>query len=190
MSRLTQRKHILSVDDMRELVKYEPDTGKCYWKVREPKWFPDRVAISSDSACKSWNKNFSGKEIKSVNQFGYIAFQILGNDYKLHRFIWEYVTGGKPDSIDHINGDKLDNRICNLRNVTFSEQMRNMPLRFNNKSGKSGVSWDKPLGKWKVGISVNNKNIYLGYYHNLQEAIAVREKAEIKYGYHKNHGRV
>jgi hypothetical protein len=90
--------------------------------------------------------------------------------------------------IDHINGDRADNRIVNLRQTTQSENMRNRRKSTNNTSGYVGVY--KVGAKWRARISVDSKNMNLGIYDTIEQAVQARKQAEIDYGYHENHGRI
>lgn len=92
----------------------------------------------------------------------------------LHRL----VTNFQYPIVDHINRNKLDNRLNNLRCVTTSQNQMNKSIQKNNTSGITGVSWDKNRNKWHVMISVNHKNINLGRFDSLEEARKVRRKAE------------
>jgi hypothetical protein len=91
--------------------------------------------------------------------------------------------------IDHINGDSLDNRICNLRDVTSQGNNRNMSLAKTNTSGVCGVRYKKDRSKWVALITLNNRQTHLGYYQDFFEAVCARKSAERKYGFHENHGR-
>lgn len=82
---------------------------------------------------------------------------------------------------DHINGDKLDNRRSNLRTVNKSKNAINTGLRSTNRSGHKGVSWSKLHNKWESYIWKNNKQIHLGIYDDITDAIKVRKKAEATY---------
>jgi len=120
---------------------------------------------------------------------------INGNSYKLHRLIWIYHNGPIPEGmqIDHINHDRQDNRIENLRLVENSqENLRNMSMINSNSSGHMGVCYlNGYTGRksWHAYIYVNNKKIGLGKYITKEEAIKVRKEAEEKYGFHPNHGK-
>lgn len=100
----------------------------------------------------------------------------------LHRFIMGFPINGY---VDHINHDTLDNRKSNLRICSNSDNLRNGLLRSNNTSGYKGISWDKSRKKWTAYIRVNYKQIFLGRYENLEEAIYNRKLAERKYFYTK-----
>jgi hypothetical protein len=83
--------------------------------------------------------------------------------------------------VDHINGNPSDNRKQNLRIVTQHQNAMNARLNINNTSGTTGVSWDKENNKWIAAIGVNNKNIKLGRFINIEDAIKARKEAEDKY---------
>lgn len=108
----------------------------------------------------------------------------MGQQCRAHRVIWKLVTGDDPLTIDHVNGDKSDNRLVNLRSVPQSENNKNKPTFSNNKTGHTGIT-KTPYGKWKVQIG----NGYVGCYGTLEEAMDARADAEEELGYHQNHGR-
>jgi hypothetical protein len=108
-----------------------------------------------------------------------------------HRVIWEMVKGAIPNGmiIDHIDRNPLNNRIDNLRLVTRAENQRNLSMSKKNASGYNGVSWSKPMNKWRVRIKVNGKEIVLGYFDDPCEAGKVREQANTDYGFQPTHGK-
>jgi hypothetical protein len=89
--------------------------------------------------------------------------------------------GLRGPQIDHCNGDKLDNRRCNLRDATTSQNKANEGLRKNNTSGFKGVYWSKWAGKWMAGIKVNYKRIHLGYYMRKVDAARAYNRAARRY---------
>ena len=91
--------------------------------------------------------------------------------------------------VDHINHDRTDNRIENLRLVNANENGKNQKASVRNKSGVVGVSWKKSKNKWHSQIMVNGKQIHLGFFDNIDEAKKARIDAERKYGFHENHGK-
>jgi len=102
---------------------------------------------------------------------GYRQMKINGNKYLEHRLVWLYHYGYMPTKgIDHINGDKSDNRIANLREATDSQNSQNRGIHKNNKTGFMGVTFHKPSGKWAAGIMKNGKKYHLGYYDTPEEA--------------------
>ncbi len=121
----------------------------------------------------------------------YINIGIDNKEYRIHRVIWLMTTGMWPKhQIDHINGIGTDNRWDNLRDVSGSENKRNTPLYRNNKSGICGVLWRKVERRWLATVRNNNKTIHLYYGDDFFEACCRRKSAELKYGYHENHGRL
>ena len=119
----------------------------------------------------------------------YLRTRINGRDYYLHRIIWLYVNGSFPEySIDHINGDGLDNRISNLRVVTAQENSRNQKLFRTSKTGFCGVYKTKS-NKFYATIRMKGKTSWLGVYTTLMEAVDARLKANIANNFHENHGR-
>ena len=174
---------IMSPDLARELFDYDKTTGILTHRIRDPKYF------KTERAFKWWNNRFANKPAGSVNNEGYLLIWVFDVLYRVHRIIWLWVHGEMPKHIDHINGDKLDNRIKNLRSVTHKENHRNQSMPRNNTSGVCGVSWHKRDKKWVAYIKVNGKTISLGYFSDKNEAIKARKQADIDYGFHENHGR-
>lgn len=121
----------------------------------------------------------------------YLVIKLFGVFYRAHRLAWLYMYGEFPDGdIDHENGVGTDNRILNLRVVTHIVNHKNMPLRSDNNSGVVGVSFDKQRNKWSAEIRDNRKKVFLGRFEDFDAAVQARKAAEVKYGYHSNHGRV
>ena len=117
----------------------------------------------------------------------YIQTTIDYNQYYLHRLAWLYSYGYMPVEIDHINHDKHDNRLSNLREVNKSENGSNRPLQSNNISGTHGVGMHR--GRWRARIMVNQKEITLYNGSDKNEAICARLHANKLYSFHKNHGK-
>ena len=109
---------------------------------------------------------------------GYVQTYINGKFVSIHRFI---LSVDKDLVVDHINHDITDNRRSNLRICTRSENSKNRLKHKNNKSGISGVGWDKKHLRWYASICVNTKAIKLGTFKNINDAIKARKEAEIKY---------
>lgn len=142
-----------------------------------------------------WKKNAGPKGKKnrlagSDNGRGYLQVKIRGRMTMAHRIVWVMHNGDIPAGfqIDHINHVRNDNRISNLRLVTGSGNNRNTSLRKDNSSGRIGVYWRKDSRKWSAKIRVDDKLINIGTFREKSDAIAARELAEIKYGFHENHG--
>ncbi len=130
-----------------------------------------------------------GKPITAKTKQGYINFR--GNK-NAHRWIFEVMGVPIPEGmqVDHINHIKDDNRWCNLRLVTASENAKNRTINSNNKSGVAGVNWYKITNRWQAHIKHLGKRIHLGYFKVFSEAVNARKNAEVLYGFHANHGKV
>ena len=154
-------------------------------------WLPVPVARLHEHG--RWNTRYAGKVAGTIRRAdGYRVVSIDGKIYLIHRIIWLHVHGELliPDQqIDHINGDPLDNRLVNLRVVNRQENGRNAKRPKSNKSGVVGVGWHKANQKWQAYIKVSKKSIHLGVFTDFDQAVKVRKAAEIKHGFHSNHGR-
>jgi len=131
----------------------------------------------------------NGAVAGSVNKRGY---RVICVDYKLHkahRLVFLYHYGYLPLQVDHINGDKDDNRIENLRAADNSVNMMNRKSMRNNTSGHKNVFWDKESGKWAVKVRLNRKLHHIGRFKNIEDAIATAYTAREKlHGEYANHG--
>lgn len=108
---------------------------------------------------------------------GYLLTNINGTSMRLHRLI----MGKSKFQIDHINHLVYDNRKCNLRFCTNTQNSYNKGLQKNNTSSVTGVCWHKKANKWWARIQVNSKNISLGLFSNIKKAKKARQKAELRY---------
>lgn len=114
-----------------------------------------------------------------IDSIGYPYTVIKRCKVRLHIFLL-----GKPQKglvTDHINRNKLDNRRRNLRRCTQRENTHNSPIRSNNKSGVTGVYYDKKLKQWRAQIQVEGKSKHLGGFKTLEDAVKTRKQAELKY---------
>tara|TARA_B100000035_G_C20759644_1_gene447732 strand:+ start:29 stop:646 length:618 start_codon:yes stop_codon:yes gene_type:complete len=174
----------LSVEILEELFDYDPLTGFVTFKYRPRKYF------NVDGSYNNFNLNYKGKRVGSLTKAGFRNIRIFYKSYYEHRVIWAlYYKKWPPKGmvIDHINGDSADNRIDNLRLVTYKENSRNTKIASNNKSGVTGVTQRK--NRWISNITNNGKLLYLGSFSNFDDAVKARKDAEIKFGFHDNHGR-
>lgn len=131
----------------------------------------------------------AGEIAGTLHPEGYVRISVNGRLYLSHRLIFLMHFGRWPHQIDHINGIRDDNRWLNLRDVSSQDNSKNKKRQIDNKSGTCGVCWHKNNKKWQVHISVNGQHKHLGHFENKEDAIALRKAAEIKHGYHPNHGR-
>lgn len=175
--------NFLSKEIAIEFFEYDPISGSLKFKERNAKWF------KSERACRAWNSALAGKEVGCYDGKGYKRTQILGKKTFVHRICWIILNGWTESEIDHINGVRDDNRAINLRLADRGINRMNQGIPRNNKSGFLGVSWAKHNKKWLASISIKGKKINLGYFDLKSDAIKAREAANIKYGYHNNHGK-
>lgn len=129
-------------------------------------------------------KKFKGGKragpVGTVHSQGYLTVGVLNKVYKVHRLVWLYHHGVFPeDMIDHINGEKADNRIENLRLATASLNKANEKLRRDNTSGFKGAKPHK--GKWQARIGINGVRRSLGYFDTPEGAHAAYMKAAVKH---------
>nr|DAF78407.1 MAG TPA: homing endonuclease [Caudoviricetes sp.] len=146
------------------------------------------VLVWSKSDCTRIKK---GDVAGTKRKNGYIYVNVDGKITAAHRIVWEMHNGTIPDGmyIDHINHIRDDNRIENLRLVTKIDNAWNMTKKKNNKSGVTGVSWDRRSKKWRAQITLFKRNIHLGEFNSFDMAVKVRREAEEFYGFHENHGK-
>lgn len=168
---------------LRQLLRYEPDTGKLFWLPRPIEMFATKRAWST------WNSRYAGEEALASEKGGYRYGSINGGNVYAHRAAWALMMGEWPaGQIDHINHTPGDNRWNNLRSVTLEENRRNMSMMRSNTSGVCGVSWHSQNGKWCAFIG-DRKRVHLGYFNTIEDAAAARHTAEESFGFHPNHGK-
>jgi len=156
---------------LKELLHYDPETG-IFTRLTKP---ANRVNI--------------GDIAGSLRPDGYLEIGVKGSRYLSHRLAFLYMTGEFPDKgIDHVNHQRGDNRWNNIRCATQQKNMRNASKSKANTSGVTGVYWRKDRNRWRAMIKVDNKQIYLGMFIDLEDAANARKLANKKYGFHENHG--
>lgn len=183
-------KEKLSTDFLKECLDYDSLTGNFIWKVRP------RSHFKADWSHRSWNLRWSGtvagwkdRTSHSKDEY-YWKISVNSVNYKAHRLAWVFITGEWPENvIDHINGNTLDNRSINIRSASDWDNATNQKRRKDNKSGVTGVGWQKAICKWYANGRINNDLQHLGFYTDKFEAICARKSWEIKNGFHINHGR-
>jgi hypothetical protein len=149
-------KYALTAARLRELVDYDPETGAMTWRA-------------------------TGKPAGSRHSRGYWQISIDGRKYLRHHLAFLYVLGRWATvEIDHINGDKTDDRIDNLREATRTQNSWNKGLTARNKSGLKGASWDSHNRRWRGQINVGGKMAYLGSFQTPEEAHAAYVEAARK----------
>ena len=143
---------------LHKLLSYDPETGIMRWRV-------NKGAVRAGQIAGNLTR-------------GYLQLMVDGHPTVVHRFIWLYVYGKWPDkNIDHIDGNRSNNRLCNLRDVTQAMNIQNeIKPRSNNKSGFLGVKANR--GLWKAEISVHGKTKFLGRFKTPEEAHQVYLEAK------------
>lgn len=155
---------VRDADYFREYI--ECRDGTLFWKPR---------------GIKNWDSCNAGKEIK-CRSHGYIAVNLNGERFLAHRVIWLMSTGKWPkEQLDHINGNRSDNRIKNLRECNNSENNRAVGIKSSNTSGFKGVTFNKASGKYFAYIRVNYKRIHLGVWNTAKEAAVSYNKAAVEH---------
>jgi len=162
----------LTQERLKSLLHYDPCTGVFTWLDRRS----IRVA--------------AGHIAGGIHPHGYIHIGINKRQYGAHRLAFLYMTGEMPvNQVDHINGVRDDNKWANLRHATHSINSKNRRKDKTNKSGVTGVHWNKRDERWQSNIRINWELLFLGYFTDWFEAVCARKSAETKYGFHINHGR-
>lgn len=151
-------KPLPTIDQLRDALDYNPETGALTWK-----W---RCGVHLRA-----NNMYAGKVAGHRNATGYISIRVHDILMPAHRAAWAIQHGSWPDGeIDHVNRERADNRICNLRVATRSENSRNVPRHNDSSSPYKGVSWDKAKGLWQAGIGHEGKRKALGRFKTAEEA--------------------
>lgn len=153
---------------LRELLHYNPETGLFTWLKRSSAYF------SAEMYAKTWNTKYAEKTAKGLSN-GYKSIRVLDRAYLAHRLAWLYTHGSWPDGeVDHINGDKLDNRLVNLRDVSRAVNQQNLRTRVGpNKTlplGVCKIHRDNLQKPYKATLSVSGVSKHLGYFASAEEA--------------------
>mgnify|MGYP003680787079 CR=1 FL=1 len=161
----------LTLDLVNKLFRYDKETGDLIRKV----------SVSS--------RGQAGDIAGAVNSLGYCVTTIEGTKYRNHRVIFLMHNGYLPACLDHIDTNRLNNRIENLRPATTAQNQYNAGIRKDNTSGVKGVTWHVGTGKWQVTVRRGGVKKYFGIYKTISEAEIVAHKArEQLHGEFVNHG--
>lgn len=172
-----------SIKYLKECFLYIPDSGLFAWKVRPAHHF------KRESDQRGFNKVHAGKSAGSISNNGYMGVGIMGKRMQVHRLAWFMFYGEWPDCVDHVNGDRTDQRIANLRNVSVRENNRNRAGVKGRPNAANGVYWCSYHQKYRARIKVEGRDMHIGYFSTIEEARTARKQVEIKNGFHPNHGR-
>ncbi|WP_312773304.1 HNH endonuclease [Atlantibacter hermannii] len=142
----------ISICEINNTISYDPQTGIFTWK-------------------KSYGPRRAGNVAGHISTNGYRRIYINGKIYAANRLAWIIYYGEEPIGlVDHINGNREDDRISNLRIATYSQNSMNSKLSSLNSSGFKGVSWKKESKKWVATGKLDGKRIHLGYYTDIEDA--------------------
>ena len=167
------------VEYLRSRFSYDEKLGKLFWKAVP-------ADFSNNSA--SWNSKNAGKEAGYLHQ-GYRYVRLSGTNMLAHRICFAIYTGRFPEGVvDHLDGDKLNNKIDNLSDCTPQINSRNAKLNRLNKSGICGVGWDSRDGAWYAQIGSGESRLKR-WFRSLLDACCWRKSMELKLGYSENHGK-
>jgi len=181
----------MDIETLRRLIRYDPDTGELSWLSATPGMFEAGKRHGAATRCAIWNAKYSGKAALAYREPSrpYAYGDILGVKHYAHRVAFALMSGRWPRVIDHIDGDKTNNVWSNLRDGSFSDNMRNLRLGTRNKSGQVGVWFDAARQKWAAEIvTIDKKKLFLGRYACKEEAVLVRREVQKQHGYSERHG--
>jgi len=152
---------MITAEELRKLFHYDPETGR-FTRLRAASNFP------------------AGSIAGRINHLGYCEIRIKVTRYQAHRLAWLYVHGEwPPGDIDHINRDRSDNRICNLRPATRAQNLWNITAKRNSTTGIKGVSFHRASGKYRAVIRDGKKRRHLGLFGSVEEAAAAYNSAAV-----------
>jgi hypothetical protein len=173
-SKKKRYKDVLITKELVDLL-LEYEDGVLYWKER----FAEDGYYSSKS-CACFNSQHNGKQAGSLD-VTYLKVELFGKKYKVHRLIWLMFNEKEPEKLlDHIDGDKLNNRIENLREADYVTNGMNRKSH-SNKSLPKGVTYVKNKNRFVARIMTNGKSIYLGWFNDVDSAKIAYDNASVMY---------
>lgn len=181
---MTTKYQDLPVELLRSLLRYEPETGHLFWKERPVSMFKDHGGrYSAEWCCKTFNQKHAGKRaLTALTDRGYCAGGILGRVYAAHRVAWALHHGSWPSDgleVDHINRDRQDNRIDNLRLASKTQNGHNKVMR-RERSPYIGVTWHGPTEKWVAKVAKDRVVHRLGSFTDIELAARARDRKALE----------
>lgn len=173
----TEKESRIQAHTLKDFLMYDESAGILTWRVRE-----------KDSG--GFNRKFGGKEaFTATERKGYKTGRLYGVNLKAHRVAWALHFGEWPENqIDHINGNKSDNRVENLRPIVNHENCRHKGMHSRNTSGYTGVSYSNALKMWAAKYKKDYTTIHVGYFNCVTSAALAVHSARVSNGFSENHG--
>lgn len=169
---------MISQDEVKKLLDYNPETGEFRHKKRAIEHF------STDHHMRTWNTRFAGKATGTISAHGYVFLSINSKLYTGHRIAFLIMNGYLPEQVDHINGNRSDNRISNLRPASNNKNQWNTKAKKGTKIGLKGVSEARSrkgkLEGYRARLTHNGKTYYLGVYSTPEKASEAFNKKAIE----------
>ncbi len=165
----------MNAADLCNFLEYDKENGELKWKPRKS---------------SRWNARHSGTKAGCISSSnGYLTLSINNQKYLSHRVAWAIFYGEWPaGQIDHIDHNRTNNRISNLRCVTHSENGKNQKRRARTRDGEMGITKRQDTGKYQVRVCANGTRKTIGCFCSIEAAISARNFAYQELGFHKNHG--
>ena len=162
-----------TIADLRALLSYDADTGEIRWLVKRTQNAKANV----------------GDLAGGIDDHGYVRITVDGRKIRAHRLVYWLMGQEPPHEVDHINGNRSDNRWVNLRRADHLMNAKNAAKRRDGNTPATGVGFMKACQKWRVRLNHRGKSIFIGLFDDLDQAMAARLNANRQYGFHENHGR-
>lgn len=170
-----------------EFLRYDAETGSLYWRPRTQQMM---AYLGMKRSAELWNARYAEQPAFNFLSTGGYVFGEFGRNrsYKAHRVIWKMVTGEDPNNIDHLDGDRVNNRFANLRSVSHTENNRNQHRNIHDAQEGFGARRVRS-GRWGASIRYDGKERWIGTADTREDAVRMREPVALSLGYAPTHGR-
>jgi hypothetical protein len=173
----------VSPDKLRQLLRYDPETGALYWRAR-----PDDM-FGTVAKSRRWNTRYADKRaFTALDKDGYLIGTVLGSGHRAQRVAWAIAFGARPSAeVDHIDRDRVNNRLSNLREASRRENNLNTRSRSGTTSQYRGVKRRASAAKWIAQIQIDGRKEHLGTFADEAEAArAYDAAARLRHGAYAN----